>query len=1069
MFFKLLVTDSQGATASDSVIITVKKAANIPPVANAGTSKTITLPLNSVSLNGSLSSDTDGTINSYSWAQVSGPSNATLTNTNKSISSAASLVVGQYVFELTVTDNSGASAKAQIKITVVAAATVPPSANAGANQTITLPTNQVSLDGSSSVASSGSISSYKWTQSSGPSTAGLSSSATAKTNATNLVAGTYIFYLTVKDNNNATAFDSVIIVVKPAANIPPVANAGTSKTITLPLNSVSLDGSKSSDTDGTINSYSWAQVSGPSNAILTNTSKSIAGAGSLVVGQYVFELTVTDNSGASSKAQIKVTVVAAATIPPSANAGANQTITLPTNQVSLDGSSSVAPSGSISSYKWTQSSGPSTAGLSSPTTAKTNATNLVAGTYIFYLTVKDNNNATASDSVIITVKPAANIPPVANAGSSVTITLPTNSVTLNGSNSTDADGTISSYSWTKTAGPNTPGITGANTVSASLTGLIVGQYTYQLTVTDNSGASASASVKVTVVAAATVPPSANAGANQTITLPTNQVSLDGSGSVAPSGSISSYKWTQSSGPSTAGLSSSATAKTNATNLVAGTYIFYLTVKDNNNATASDSVIIVVKPAANIPPVANAGSSVTITLPTNSVTLDGSNSTDADGTISSYSWTKTAGPNTPVITGANTVSASLTGLIVGQYTYQLTVTDNSGASSSVSVKITVVAAPNALPIAEAGPDQTITAPTSSVNLDGSGSSDADGTIADYNWTLVSGPGSITINNANTAKPSVIGLIPGTYVFQLTVTDNSGATATDQVNITVNPKPVTPNQAPIANAGNNLTITAPANSTPLNGSSSFDPDGTIATFSWKEVSGPANVVFTGSSTATPTVSGLVVGTYVFELLVIDNDGATNKDQVTVTVNPEVNKINQMPVAYAGTDTTIQLPQNSYELNASGSNDPDGTIAGYQWQQIGGPATASAASMDNAVVDLTDLQEGLYEFQLTVTDNQGATATAKVTIDVAKGKGVTDQLLIYPNPAHDVINEKITSQVSGSTKVSIYDMNGRMVVSDQIEKTGDVVTKMLNVSTLANGMYTIQINIANRKTMIAKFIKQ
>ena len=170
----------------------------------------------------------------------------------------------------------------------------------------------------------------------------------------------------------------------------------------------------------------------------------------------------------------------------------------------------------------------------------------------------------------------------------------------------------------------------------------------------------------------------------------------------------------------------------------------------------------------------------------------------------------------------------------------------------------------------------------MSLDGSASYDPDGTIKSYSWVLISGNGSVTISNGNTVNPSASGLTPGTYVFQLTVTDNNGATATDQVTITVNPAPTQPNQAPVANAGNNLTITAPVNSIGLNGSSSFDPDGTITSYSWTQVSGPSTAVILNNETATPTVTGLVVGTYKFQLTVTDNDGATGTDDVTVTVN-------------------------------------------------------------------------------------------------------------------------------------------------------------------------------------------
>ncbi len=175
------------------------------------------------------------------------------------------------------------------------------------------------------------------------------------------------------------------------------------------------------------------------------------------------------------------------------------------------------------------------------------------------------------------------------------------------------------------------------------------------------------------------------------------------------------------------------------------------------------------------------------------------------------------------------------------------------------------------------------------------------------------------------------------------------------ITVNPEPTLPNQAPVANAGTNQVITAPENSAVLNGANSFDPDGAIAYYGWSQVSGPSTATIANVNTATPALSGLIVGTYVFQLLVTDNNGASNTDQVTIQVNPAVNKINQSPVALAGSDTTIYLPANGIVLNASRSYDPDGNITSYQWQEISGPNTAVASTMNGSTLDISDLQEG------------------------------------------------------------------------------------------------------------------
>src|SRR6185312_4727022 len=94
--------------------------------------------------------------------------------------------------------------------------------------------------------------------------------------------------------------------------------------------------------------------------------------------------------------------------------------------------------------------------------------------------------------------------------------------------------------------------------------------------------------------------------------------------------------------------------------------------------------------------------------------------------------------------------------------------------------------NVPPTANAGTDQTITLPTSQVTLTGSGT-DSDGSIGSYSWSKVSG-GTATITSASSATTTVTGLAAGVYVFRLTVTDNSGATGTDDVQVTVNIPPI-----------------------------------------------------------------------------------------------------------------------------------------------------------------------------------------------------------------------------------------------------------------------------------------
>ena len=597
---------------------------------------------------------------------------------------------------------------------------------------------------------------------------------------------------------------------------------------------------------------------------------------------------------------------------------------------------------------------------------------------------------------------------------------------------------------------------------------------FQLTVTDNSGATSKSTVRVTVIPAANQAPIANAGANQTITLPVNTVNVDGSASVDPDGSIVTYKWSQASGPSTATIASSSNVTTDINNLIQGIYSFKLTVTDNKGATSTDTVTVTVNAALNQLPVANAGGSKTITLPVDSVILDGSKSYDPDGSITSFAWSQVSGPSVASINDTTSATPTVSALVAGQYAFQLTVTDNNGATSVSQVKVTVLPAANLAPIADAGTDQALTMPVSTVSLDGSKSYDPDGTIASYSWSKASGTGAVTISNSNTAKPTISGLQIGSYVFKLTVADNKGATASAQVSVTVVAAVIT-NKPPVANAGSNQTVTLPLDSVMLDGSQSSDADGSIAYYSWSEASGSAGINISNPNTATPEITNMQAGQYVFQLVVTDNKGATDTAVINVTVNAAaVVRNNQPPIANAGKDTTIAIPATTAILNGSASTDPSGTIANYAWVQVSGPSTAGIASPDASITDVNTLIAGVYVFELTVTDNQGATSTDSVTITVLDNTrtsaAVSSQnMLLYPNPASGSINLQVTSTETGSMNVFVYDMRGRIVMVKEYSKPATFFSTPINISLLFGGTYTMQVKVGRTTVMVSKFVKQ
>ena len=272
----------------------------------------------------------------------------------------------------------------------------------------------------------------------------------------------------------------------------PVAGAGADKSISL-SNSTVINGS-GTDEDGSIASYSWTQISGPSTATLTNNLTNALTASKLVTGEYMFRFTVKDNSGNTDSDYVKL-IVTESNATPTVSAGADKSITLPTNAVSITGTAT-DPDGTIAAYAWSKVSG-ATATLSGTSTANLNASNLVEGSYVFRFTATDNKGAKKSDDVAVTVKSTTvNIAPVANAGVNMILYYPSSSVTITGTG-TDADGTISAYKWTKVKGGSAT-LSGVTTPILSVSGMVVGSYYFRLTVTDDKGATHYDDMLVTV-------------------------------------------------------------------------------------------------------------------------------------------------------------------------------------------------------------------------------------------------------------------------------------------------------------------------------------------------------------------------------------------------------------------------------------------------------------------------------------------------------------------------------------------------------------------------------------------
>jgi len=192
-----------------------------------------------------------------------------------------------------------------------------------------------------------------------------------------------------------------------------------------------------------------------------------------------------------------------------------------------------------------------------------------------------------------------------------------------------------------------------------------------------------------------------------------------------------------------------------------------------------------KLAPNKKPIARLTAGSSITNGQGLITLDGTASSDPDGKLVSCSWERISGPEPGKLSALAPGKAIVTGLTLpGKYTYLIKVVDDRAEWSTDTVIVTLSAstAVNIPPVANAGKDITVTL-GQPVTLDGGGSRDADGSIAAFQWSAISGPSVSTISILNTRSATVQQLQPGDYQFKLQVIDNKGAIATDVVRVNV----------------------------------------------------------------------------------------------------------------------------------------------------------------------------------------------------------------------------------------------------------------------------------------------
>ncbi|MHC4714654.1 MAG: putative Ig domain-containing protein, partial [Planctomycetota bacterium] len=663
------------------------------------------------------------------------------------------------------------------------------------------------------------------------------------------------------------------------------------------------------------------------------------------------------------------------------------TSVLPDGEVNVPYSQTLAATGGLTPYTWSIISGSLPAGLSlNSSTGEISGTPTTPETQIFTVEVVDSASPADSDqqSLALTINP----PPL----EITTTTLPDGQVGIAYSQTLQATGGITPYTWA--------------VISGSLpAGLSLNSSTGEISGTPTTPETANFTVEVTD---SDVPPSTDQQALSihidpetlaitTTSLPDGQIDVAYSETLAATGGITPYSWAVVSGSLPAGLSlNSSTGEISGTPTTGGTSNFTVEVTDSDSPPSTDQQALSIYIPDDLVV-------TTSSLPDGQIDVAYSETLAATGGVTPYSW--------------SVVSGSLpAGLSLNSSTGEISGTPTTGGTSNFTVRVTDSQTPadtddQALSIYV--PDDlvvtTASLPDGTVGVPYSETLAATGGVTPYSWAVVSGslPAGLSLNSS-TGEISGTPTTEETANFTVEVTDSQTPADSDQqaLSITINP-----GVAPLE-----ITTTSlPDGQIDVAYSETLQATGGITPYSWAVISGslPAGLSLnssTGEISGTPTTGG----TSNFTVEVTDSDAPPSTDQQALSI-------------YVPDDlavTTSSLPDGQIDVAYSETLAATGGVTPYTWSVVSG-SLPPGLSLNSSTGEIsgTPTTGGTSNFTVEVTDAQTPADSDQQALSIYVPDDLAVTTSSLPDGQIDVAYSETLAATGGVTPYSWSVVSGSL----------------------------------------------